>query len=182
VLLALALAAFPAPVGPGAGQPAEHLARGGLAAAALGLGQQRQPRLVGIAAPQPGRHPLSLDRGEPRRDAGLAQIFLGEDVAGDLAPLGRDLDSLGGEDDRSIGVADLAGGTAEGDGLIRITAGRGKTTRDMHGLRFPRFAAGFRTPHSVVQAMLNPIYSIVKWTISPCGVNAPCSAQYVAFL
>ena len=52
-----------------------------------------------------------------RRHAGLAQVFLREDVAGDLAPIGRDLDSLGREHDRAVGIADLAGGDAERDGL-----------------------------------------------------------------
>ena len=99
----------------------------------------RQRCRIGNPAPQPGWHARLFDRCEPSRHARLPQVFLGEDVAGDLAPLGRHLDSLGGEHDRSVGVADLAGGAAESDGLIGITAGRGKTTRDMHGLRFPRF-------------------------------------------
>jgi hypothetical protein len=41
-------------------------------------------------------------------------------------------DSVGREDDRAVGVANLAARATERDRLIRIMAGRGKTTRDMH--------------------------------------------------
>ncbi len=47
------IAALPAPIGPGAGEPVEHLFAGGLADEALGLGQLRQRGLVEHAAPQP---------------------------------------------------------------------------------------------------------------------------------
>jgi hypothetical protein len=156
IVLAVEIAALPRPVGPGAGEPVEALLGAGLAAAALGLGQQRQRGFVSGAAPQPGRHAFFLDSRDKRRHTGLAEIFLGEDVAGHLAPLGRHLDSLGGEHDRSVGVADLARGAAEGDGFVRIPLGRGKTTRDMHWLP-PRFsAAGFWTPHPVAKRYVEP--------------------------
>ena len=134
ILFALEIAALPGPIGPGAGQPVEALLGAGLAAAALPLRQHGERGLVRGAAPQPGRDALFLDRGDSRRHPGLAQIFLGQDVASDLAPLGRDLDSLGSEHDRPVGVADFAGGAAEGDAFVWIPPGRGKTTRDVHWL------------------------------------------------
>ena len=132
VILGVEIAALPAPIGPGSGHPVEHLAGAGFAAVALGLGQCGQTRGIGAAPPQPGRNPVFLDRRQPRRDPGLAEIFLGEDVAGDLAPFGRHLDPLGLEHDRAVGVADLAGRVPEPNRCVGILTCRGKPPRDMH--------------------------------------------------
>jgi hypothetical protein len=152
VLFSIEIAPLPRPIGPGAGEPVEALLGAGLADRALALRQHGQSGLVGGAAPQPGRHALFLDGGDPRRHPGLAQIFLGEDVAGDLTPLGRDLDSLGGEYDRSVGVADFARGAAEGNAFVWIPPGRGKTTRDMH-LASPE-NSGVAPPQNVAEPPL----------------------------
>src|SRR6185312_12283150 len=52
-LLAVEVAAFPAPVGPGAGQAIEDLLGTLLAGVALGLGQGGEGGAVGRRAPQP---------------------------------------------------------------------------------------------------------------------------------
>jgi hypothetical protein len=52
VLLGREVAALPAPVGPGAREPVEDLARGGLAREALAFGQFGQRRLVGDGPPE----------------------------------------------------------------------------------------------------------------------------------
>ena len=129
---AIEIAALPAPIGPGPGEPVEALLRAGLAAAALGFGQRSERFRVGLAAPQKGRHPILLDREKTRRHAGLAQVFLGQDVAGDLAPLGRHLDPLGREDDGAVRVADLARGRAEADRFVGVPTFLGEAARDLH--------------------------------------------------
>ncbi len=108
VVLAVEDAGLPAPIGPGAGEPVEHLLGGGLGAGALGLRQRLERLLVGNRAPQERRDVGLLDPLQARRDAGLAEIFLGEHVGRHLAPGGRDLDIVEREDDRAVRIADLA--------------------------------------------------------------------------
>ena len=55
-------------------------------------------------APQPGRDAFLGDRRKAHRHSRLAEVFLSENVGGDLAPSGRDLDSLGLKDDRAVGL------------------------------------------------------------------------------
>ena len=86
VLFRIEIAALPAPIGPGAGEPLEHLLRRMLADAALLLRQRLQSLDVGGGAPQPGGNGLFLDLLQPGRDAGLAEIFLRQHVGGDLRP------------------------------------------------------------------------------------------------
>ena len=132
VLLGVEIAALPSPIGPGPGHPVENLAGVGLAAVALILGQCRHRRGISHAPPQPRRNSVFLDRRQARRHPGFAEIFLGNDVAGDLAPFGRHLDSLGLEDDRAIGIANLAGRIPKRNRPIGILTCRGKAPRDMH--------------------------------------------------
>ena len=132
VLLGGEVAALPAPVGPGAGEAIEHLARVGLAAEALFLGQLGQGALVGDGAPEPGRNLRLFDLLQAAGDAGLAEILLRQDVGGDLAPVLRHLEAVEAEDDRAVGVLDLAGRAAELDGLVGRLAGRRKAPRDLH--------------------------------------------------
>ena len=112
------IAALPAPVGPGAGEPVEHLPGARLGAVALALGQAFQRLAVRRPAPQPRRHVALADRLEPRRHAGLAEILLGEHVAGDLRPSGGDLDVVLAEHHGSIRIADFAGNRAELDRIV----------------------------------------------------------------
>ncbi|VCU08108.1 hypothetical protein RHODGE_RHODGE_01243 [Rhodoplanes serenus] len=130
--LAIEIATLPAPVGPGAGEPVEHLAGRGLAAEALLLGQGGERRLVGRRAPQPGRNRLLLDLLQVRRDARLAEVLLGEHVGGDLRPRRRHLDRVGTEHHRAVRVADLAGGGAERDVRIGGLAVFGVAPLDPH--------------------------------------------------
>src|SRR5262249_23680419 len=73
-----------------------------------------------------------LDRLQRRRHTGLAQILLRQDVASNLAPVGGNLDSFGCENNRSVGVADLANRTAERDGFVGVLTFCRKAARDMH--------------------------------------------------
>ena len=80
------VAALPAPIGPGAGEPVEHLLAGLLADKALGLGQRAERRVIGGRTPQPRRHGFLLDLLQAGGHAGLAEIFLRQHVGGDLRP------------------------------------------------------------------------------------------------
>ncbi len=61
VLLGIEIAAFPAPIGPGAGHAVEYLPRAGFAAQALVLGQFGQAGLVGDVPPQPTGNVVFLE-------------------------------------------------------------------------------------------------------------------------
>ncbi len=113
VALGREIAALPAPVGPGPGQPVENLLGIGLAALPLVLGEVGQRLLVGHAPRQPGRHALLPHRPQPRRNAGLPEIFLGEDIDRHLRPGGGHLRPLETEHHRPVGIADLAARHAE---------------------------------------------------------------------
>ena len=80
--------------------------------------------------------PVLLDRGETRRHAGLAEVFLGEDVAGDLAPLGRHLEFSAEKTTEPSGLRISLETERKCDGLVGVPPFRGETTRDLH--RFPR--------------------------------------------
>src|SRR5207244_8186169 len=112
------LAAIPAPIGPGAGQPVEHLLGGGLAPESLLLGQRGERRLVGDRAPQERRYALLLDALEPRRHAGFPKIFLRQHVGGDLGPGRRHFDRFRPEHHGAVRIADLARGQAKFDALV----------------------------------------------------------------
>ena len=102
------VAALPAPIGPGAGQPVEHLLARGFADVAFLLRQLLERVLVGNAAPQPGRNGFLFDLLQPRGDAGFAEILLRQHVGGDLRPLLRHFDIIGMKDDGAVRIADLA--------------------------------------------------------------------------
>ncbi len=118
ILLRIEIAALPAPIGPGAGELVEHLPGAGLAAVAPVYRQTFQRLDVGRPAPQPRRHVALLDGLEPRRHTGLAEVFLGEHVTGDLRPAGGHLDVVLAEHHRPIRIADFAGNLAERDRLV----------------------------------------------------------------
>ena len=88
VLLGGEIAGLPAPIGPGPGQPVEHLLCVGFADEAFGLGQRLKRPLVWDRPPEPGGDGLFLDLLGGRRNACLAEVFLGKNVGGDLAPMG----------------------------------------------------------------------------------------------
>ena len=108
ILLAGKIAALPAPIGPGAGQPVEHLLDAGLMDITLILRQFFQRLLVLGMAPQEFRDAFLFDRFQRRRDARLAEIFLGHDVDRHLAPLLRRFNVTHIENDLAVRVADQA--------------------------------------------------------------------------
>src|SRR3546814_9093498 len=69
-----------------------------------------------------------------QRQAALAEILLGEDVAGHLRPGARHLDVLGAEYQGTVGVTDLARGPAELDPVVNFGASFRETTRNPHSL------------------------------------------------
>jgi hypothetical protein len=119
VAFGIEVAALPAPIGPGAGQAVEHLLGRGLADGAGLLVKKRKRLRVGGRAPQPRRDGLFLDLLQAHRDAGLAEVFLRQDVGGDLRPEFRHLDIVRPEYGRAVRVADLARGEAERD--VRVS-------------------------------------------------------------
>ena len=70
------IAALPAPIAPGPGQPVKDLAGAGFA--------DELGAVLGFAAPQEFGNVLFNDLADLRRNPGLAEIFLRDHVAGDL--------------------------------------------------------------------------------------------------
>ena len=83
-------------------------------------------------APQEGGDVVLLDLLQPRRHAGLAEIFLGQDVGRDLAELRRHVDVVEPEDDRAVRVLDLATAPCGIRSPHRRLARLGETTFDAH--------------------------------------------------
>ena len=141
IRFAVEVAGLPAPIGPGAGEAVKHLLGRTLALVRLIVGRIRCVRgaraLFGLrvrrAPPQPLRHAVLGHRFAPGCNAGLAEVFLGKDIAGDLRPAGRDLDVLLREHHRAVGVADLARGRAVGHLLARRSVVRRIVALDAHG-------------------------------------------------
>jgi hypothetical protein len=99
VVLGGEITALPAPIGPGAGEPVENLPGVGLGDESLVLRQCRERRVVGLRTPQEGGDGVLLHAVQPRRNAGLAKVFLRQDVGRHLAPRGGDPDGVEAEDD-----------------------------------------------------------------------------------
>ena len=66
-------------------------------------------------------------------NAGLAEIFLRQDIGSDLAELLGNIEAIEAENDRTIGVLDLGRRAPERDGGIRRKSGFSETPRDLHG-------------------------------------------------
>ena len=136
-VLGVEIAALPAPIGPGAGQPVEHLAGVGLAA-------EPGARPGSAASANSSACRRHSQDGTPASGTGISvagtpalrKYFCARMSAGDLAPFRRHLDAVGVEHDRAVGVANLARRGAERNLLVGISAGCGKATRDLHS--FPR--------------------------------------------
>jgi len=120
------IAALPAPVGPAARQPAEHLAGVGLVSAAW-------VALDRHAALQPFRHPGLVYFPALERQSGPAEVFLGEDIDGHLGPRFRGQQVFHLEHHRTIGVGDARGLRDEGEGTEGVIPLAGVATRDLHG-------------------------------------------------
>ena len=125
--------ALPAPIGPGAGQTVENLTRIGLGAVTLGFGQLFQGFLIGNRTPQEGRNIVFLDLLQHLRHAGLAEIFLRQNIRGDLRKLRGNVDIRQTEHDGSIRVLDFTDGLAEFDFRVRRLAGLREAAFNAHG-------------------------------------------------
>jgi len=110
VRFAVEITALPAPIGPGSCESVEHLLGATLRFGAFGRRQLFQRLAVRHFPPQPGWYVLLLDGLQLCRHTGLAEIFLCQDIAGDLTPIGRHIDVRQIEDARPIRVANLADG------------------------------------------------------------------------
>ena len=75
-----------------------------------------------------------LDLLEPCRHAGLAEIFLRQDVGGDLRPEARHLDVVGVKHHRAVGIANLARGQPESDIRVGRLSCLGEAPLDPHRL------------------------------------------------
>ena len=158
--LGFEIAALPAPIGPGAGEAIEDLGGRGLTDPALLLRQLLQRLLVGDRAPQPGRDRALFDLLQARRHAGLAEILLGEDVGGDLAPGVGHRNALEAEHDRTVGIADLGRGRSERDVSIGRLARLGVSPFDAHRSRpssHGRELCSRSAPRSIPGSRVGPV-------------------------
>jgi hypothetical protein len=90
-----------------------------------GIGFGPEGRIIGrLGTPEPMRNIRFLDALESARDAGFPEILLRDDVRRDLTPAGRDLDILGFEDHRPVGVDDSRGTRLEGYTGVGFTGSR----------------------------------------------------------
>src|SRR5690606_14689962 len=94
--------------------------------------------LVRHRPPQPRWHAILFDLLQPCRDAGLAEVFLRENVGCDLAPVRGHIETLERKNDRAVGILDLGGGAAEGDRSVRRNAGLREAPRNLHSRKPPR--------------------------------------------
>ena len=140
------IAALPAPIGPGPGQTVKDLTGAGLSAEPRVFGQIGHRGVVGNVAPQEFGHALFADGLQARGDAGAAKVFLGDDVAGDLAPALGHLDRVVAKDHRAVRIADLAEGGGERDAAIGPAGVRGKAPLDLHPCPSFRSPARSRNP------------------------------------
>ena len=138
VVLGGKIAALPAPIGPGAGETAEDLAGIGFRTVALGLGELGERLFVGNRTPEPRGNVVLLYLFQGPRHARLAEIFLRDDVSGDLAPGRRYGNILEPEHHRPVRVADFARCTLEFDTRVGVLACRGKAPLYMHCLLVPQ--------------------------------------------
>ncbi len=113
------IAAFPAPIGPGPGKTVENLPGIHLRPETFSLWQGFQPRCVGFVRPQPGRHIVFFHGAQFGRHPGFPEIFLRDDVAGNLAPVcgNRNVSKL--EHGAAVGILDLTRHRAEFDSVVR---------------------------------------------------------------
>ena len=150
------ITALPAPVGPGAGEPVEHLLAGGLADEALLLRQRCERRVIGNAAPQPRGNALLFDLLQAGGHTGFAEILLRQHVGGDLRPVLRHFDVIGMEDDRAVRIADFA---------------RCETEDDLRVWRLSLFGVAPLNPHSLPLSSLKFLVSSFSWR-RPSGIPA----------
>ena len=134
------VAAFPAPVGPGARKTIENLL-GGRLTDGFGAG-------VRFRTPQEFRNPVFRNATQLRRHAGLAEVFLCNDVAGHLGPGLRHFHLIEPKDDLTVGIADFGYCRHEIDPGVGVLPCRGEFAFDLHGCLAP-FLVASRARHKV---------------------------------
>ena len=117
--LIVEIAAFPSPIGPGAGHPVKHLLRRCLRPVAFVGGKFCKGRNVGHGALQEVRHAFFFHPLGAGGNASLPQIFLSEDVDGGLAPAFGNLKVAHLENDLTGKGADFRIGAPEDGAAIR---------------------------------------------------------------
>src|SRR5262245_6964340 len=140
ILLGGEISGLPAPIGPGPGQPVEHLAGVGFADEALILGKRLECPLVGNRPPEPRGNGPFLDLLGDSWHACLPEVFLGKDIGGHLAPMSRHYETLEVEDHRAVWIADLARAFPEGDSVVGRFSRLSKTSFDPHSVFPPAFS------------------------------------------
>jgi len=121
VLFGVEVAALPAPVRPSSGQAIENLLGAQFSDDALFFREFSKSRLIRYRSPQPRRNIVFLHALEVGGDAGLAEVFLREDVTGDLRPVGGNFDIVHLEHERAVGISDFARRATEFDLVVGRT-------------------------------------------------------------
>ena len=124
--------ALPAPIGPGAGEAIENLTRVDFRAITLHLRQILHGSRIGNGAPQEGRDVILFDLFQHLRNAGLAEIFLRQNVGRHLAELRRHINIRKAEHHGTIRILDFADCLAEFDFRVGRLAGLRKAAFDAH--------------------------------------------------
>ena len=132
IVFRLEIAALPAPIGPAAGKAIENLLGAHLGAETLVLGQFGEFGFIRHRAPQEGRNVVFLNLLQMLRHAGLAEIFLRQNVGCHLAERFWHIDVFKAENDRAVRIADFAGGRLKIYPGIGRNAGFGEKTLDPH--------------------------------------------------
>ncbi len=107
VVFAVEVATLPRPVGPGTSQTVEHLPGVSLTDVALFFRQLGQCLLVGNRSPQERRHAGFFHTLQTRGHARFPEIFLRQNIAGNLAEILGHPDIGGREDQRPVRVSDF---------------------------------------------------------------------------
>ena len=108
VINSVEIMVLPTPIGPGAGETVKDLNGRVFRSILRRARQSRECGGVGLGAPKKRRDAVFFDTSHTGWNPGSSEIFLGEDICRDLAPIQRNLNFIEGKDHRSVRVADFA--------------------------------------------------------------------------
>ena len=131
------VAALPAPIGPRSSKAVKNLAGVGFAAVTFFLREFGERCLVRHGAPQPRGNLGFFRLLQAAGDAGLAEVFLRQNIGGDLTEVLGDIEAVKAEDNGAVGILDFRNRPAEGNSGVRRLASRRKAPRDLHELSAP---------------------------------------------
>ena len=134
MVFVLEIAALPAPISPCPGEAIKHLRGGHFRNKTLFFRQQRQRRLIGNRTPEEGRHVVFFNALQLRWHPGFAEIFLRQNVGGNLAPHLRHINAIKAEHHRPIRITDFALGFTESNAGVRRLPRLGIKPIDFHVL------------------------------------------------